>query len=318
MESLEKLFDWLDVDYLLNLRWESNPKFTLNEERGIPNNLVPLVDELYNELNNIGPIIENIDGVVYYLSNYKIRTDSFIEEIKLVVNLIKGGSNGDKGMFDIDLKSDNCISDNGKLKNIIIRLIIDIDNADKNISIPKLNFEQLLYHELTHAYRFYQIQKSQEQDRIDRENKRKEDYAVAFNSQNINGLMKLFWNAYYLSEDDEINSKVTEIYSYIKNNKDINRKTIYSDIEEYLKIPSVMEMKSLERLILVLNRQDDFTKNFLGEAYKNVKKYDKALDGFKCFKLFLDRLNLAVTKYQKQAQKVIEYSLQKLERLGEK
>ena len=295
----------------LTLKEEEEKFFKLLESRVVNDEAIQITNELIDALNNSKSDLMQMNNRRYVLNNYQIKTDNiFLSSLNLIVDLYSSDGD-DYGEFVNPPDNENIFDENNKLINCTIRL--RVFNAK---SINYRQIAQLLMHELTHMFRFHQIMISGNQDRIDNENKRKDDYNIAYNLNKQIGtnIAKVFWNVYYTSEEDEINSRTSEIYPFIMSRKgEINRNTIG---KYFFNLPGVNELKALEDFYTNLETQSDYVKQQFGMLYdgaKNLSAANPKITPLKSYELFIRRLVYGCNKYANQIMKITERALMEIE-----
>lgn len=194
--------------------------------------------------------------------------------------------------------------------------------AEKDLLYPKIgssSFNQIVWHELQHAYVRYNVLKKLSQQEIDNN--------IKINSRNdFNDKMqkdiKLHDNIkdiFYYTDTDEINSHLNEMIPYLQEHNEINfinYKEYLNDIPGYFLLNKLKEMyKWLE---IGLKTHSDFRNYFVkivNEKYKDLPKYKgKTISTKRCVYMILNRLSNATIYMQRQFYKILTYTLKKLGR----
>lgn len=224
---------------------ENKFKGLLLESRGVYDKTIPFIDELYSYLKNNIDKLQLIDDKLYkendikyykynfLFNNIKLNIDTFLNtfSVDLTVKVYE-----DKKVYGRNktalfrAKNSKIIRNNNgsKLDNCIF--ILEIPCKDK-FTLNFDDFSQLMIHELHHAYRLYKVFSVNNQTNVDKYNKTTKEYSSFQNTNNVDGINKDFLdrikNILYKIDDDEINAIVTEIYTAVKNNPDINSRNYH-------------------------------------------------------------------------------------------
>ena len=229
----------LELEYVM----ENKFKNILLESRGVYDKTIPIIDELYSYLKDNMDKLQLVDGEKidynnninyneyrHLFNHIKLNTDSFLNtfSVDLTIKVYD-----DKQVYQRD-KSAHC-----KIKNSTIIQSSNVNKLDGCtfiLDIPCKNrftlnfgdFSQLMIHELHHAYRVFKVFSSNNQINIDKFYKSSKDYNSFQRVDNVsdvnNDFLNTIKNILYQTDDDEINAIVTEIYTIVKNNPDINSK----------------------------------------------------------------------------------------------
>ena len=292
----------------ISLKEEHDKFIKLLEFRGINDGVSNIANELFEVLTNTEPIRYTNVELYYNLKNYKIQSDNdFLSEITVNV-LLSSGYGDDYGEFQNPSNNERLLDGNGRLINCSISLRV--------YNATKLEYNQiisLLYHELTHMYRFHQIMISDNENRINSENERRQSYSFAINLayQNLPAA-KLFSSVYYLLDADEINAKAAEVYPFIKSRK-IDRNNIGKYFYDLLGVKIVNALTKFHDKIL---QSTDKEKEYMGYLYlytKNLDKKDKTITPMKAFKMFLNNIKYSANRYQNQIMKIAERAIMEVE-----
>ena len=240
----------------------------IDESRGIVDEYLPIVDELYGALLHDTPMALNIEEsyLVYTLIDYKLRQDNvFLGSCTVVV--LTGMENGDS-RFDF---SNSTISrDTNKLLDA--KFTIRIGSRMLNSENGKYEFYEMMAHELQHAYRYYNIflsNNSYQDEEINKYRKYVNSLNIMKNAQNQNEYD--VGTIYYISETNEISSEANKLYEYIRNHEEINEGNI-SEYYNELPLYSIKESLSsfLERLDYLAKQEGINYVNNIGEIFKRI------------------------------------------------
>lgn len=240
--------------------------YNIDESKGIVDNYLPIIDELYEAICSTQPIPFNDDKfyLSYALTDYKMRQDCFIDSLTLVVCT--------KSNLNSNFRGENAeILKNGlKLRNI--KLNIFINSSDIRSNNGKEEFYSNMSHELQHVYRFYSIllsdnkrYKDEEIVRMWRGNEANQMLDCSDDETPQNNISKL----YYLSDTNEIASEANRLYEYIRSNEDINYNN-YHLMQE--RLPLYVQIINLERGIdkIENGRRDGKFVEEYGNIYKSI------------------------------------------------
>lgn len=229
---------------------------------------------MLNESKGISDELKNYPEFVYnnYLQNNKgFRTNIYINTLKISdLSIVFTKENS-----MIDFKFSHLFGD------VLHHVIINIKISDER------QMKTDISHELTHLLRYYNTELNKDfllkEEDIKIASKWKKIRISFVNSIDINkNLMtslNKFDNYIYWSLDDELNARISELYTYLKNS---NIKT-KSEIENYFKTSDVYEKLKL----LQTFNMEDYVSLFEKEEHKKL---------FKIFNDFIGTLKLLNTK----------------------
>ena len=244
--------------------WKTN---RIDESKGIVDDYLPIVNELYEELLKERPIL--FDGDEFYLSyalvNYKFKEeDVFMANCDLILFTKSNGSSNFNGR---DAKIS--IDDN---KMLDAKFIIRIENKLLDDENGKREFYETMAHELQHAYRFYNIFLSNNSYQDEEINKMKRYERALNNASNSKRLIDYnVNNIYYLSERNEISSEANRLFEYLRQHEEINE----SNVEEYQNnLPLFITKINLEAFLSEMDTklQEDEKEyvDYIGELFKKI------------------------------------------------
>lgn len=238
---------------------------SLNENLGVYGNYEDIVEEIYEKILKAKPHLMDRGIYQYNLLGIKLETDSFLDSLNIIcfVNSTKSNLGSSFNVIDDSMH----LTKDVKLKNIFFKITCEPSSND--ITIPDKNsFRNEFIHELHHAYRYFSIisknngmPKSEEMkyQSIKNSNKVASKLKETPKSKIIDFYDKLNY-AVYITSDDEINAMATEVYEFIKSNKEI---TPYNFGEKYASIPVYKQVQGLEWLLgefdsLLTEKDEDF------------------------------------------------------------
>jgi hypothetical protein len=240
----------------------------IDESRGIVDDYLPIVDELYAALVNEMPMALNIEEsyLVYTLIDYKLKQDNvFLGSCTVVV--LTGIEGGDS-RFDF---SNSTISRDAS-KLLDAKFTIRIGSKMLNSENGKNEFYEMMAHELQHAYRYYNIFLSNNSYQDEEINK----YRKYVNSLNLMKNARSqdeydIGTIYYISETNEISSESNKLYEYIRNHEEINEANV-SEYYNELPLYSIKESLSsfLERIDYMAKQEGISYINKIGEIFKRI------------------------------------------------
>lgn len=185
---------------------------------------------------------------------------------------------------------------------------------------PKINYNRFwrsMFHELQHAYRYFNILKREEENKeknvkVDVEN---DIYNNFFEDETIKEIVV---ELFYQLNQDEINSHLFEIYPFLKTHTEINR----DNYKNYLSvIPSYNIIENLKYFQNIFNNTNaEKLPNIKIQLGKELQKtygkvsYYNSLTPEKCFKLTRKRLNSTLLYTQKQFYRYLHDAFVKLNR----
>jgi hypothetical protein len=237
----------------------------INEKHHVNQDVRHLTNLIYNKIYQLLPnlilkkeiVIENILQDNY--TRIKFRND------KIVVKLGKNWGSVNEPIID-----------NNIIENLTINLSISL--SDKEISQRKLinnKIKETINHECQHVIEFYHsdgsLSKSCDFD------KRLKEHEKKFNNKEWLDICYFF----YLSEEHEMRSRVSQSLEILKNDGDLLNSTVYKDLD-------FLSNLNADILISKMNKYDDFgliivdfVKNVLlskGDCIKIFKSYIKTIN----------------------------------------
>lgn len=240
-------------------------EFIINEKHHVNGDVRHLTNLIYNKIYQLIPnlifkkeiIIENLLQDNY--TRIKFKCD------KIIVRLGKNSGNINEPIINNDI-----------VENLIINLFINLSN--KEILQKKLinnRIKETINHECQHVIEFYHsdgiLSKSWDFD------KRLKEHESKFNNKEWLDICYLF----YLSEDHEMRSRVSQSLEILKNGGDLLNSNVYKNLDFLSNLDSDILIKKMEKyddfgLILI-----DFVKNVLlrkGDYLKIFKSYIKGIN----------------------------------------
>lgn len=240
-------------------------EFIINEKHHVNGDVRHLTNLIYNKIYQLIPnlifkkeiIIENLLQDNY--TRIKFKCD------KIIVRLGKNSGNINEPIINNDI-----------VENLIINLFINLSN--KEILQKKLinnRIKETINHECQHVIEFYHsdgiLSKSWDFD------KRLKEHESKFNNKEWLDICYLF----YLSEDHEMRSRVSQSLEILKNGGDLLNSNVYKNLDFLSNLDSDILIKKMEKyddfgLILI-----DFVKNVLlrkGDYLKIFKSYIKVIN----------------------------------------
>ena len=180
---------------------------------------------------------------------------------------------------------------------------------------PNINynkFREIMFHELQHAYRHYQILKKDDENK-EKIQSEKNIYQDILSDNIIKGLVK---NVYYYTNKDEIDAHLAEMYPYLQEHKEIT----IENYKQYLEnIPGYIIIKKLKIYQNYFNNihaeQYPKIKDQIGNGfYKiyNQQKYYQLQNNItpsKCYYMTKDRVNETLLYVEKKFYKLLKQIL---------
>lgn len=245
--------------------WVTN---RLDESKGIVDDYLPIIDELYDALISNDPIPFNNETsyLCYTALGYKFKQkELFMASCDIVVFTGVLGNSFFLGK-DVGILEDSMKMINGKFTIRIENKFLDSDEG-------KNEFYELMAHELQHAYRFYNIFLSNNSYN-DEEKKKNERDITAYNMQKYanSTIERDVSIIYYLSERNEISSESNKLYEYIRNHQEINE----GNFEEYFNenLPLYPMKMSLGNFLEEVDSKTDLENTGyikkVGETFKKI------------------------------------------------
>lgn len=250
--------------------WKCNK---LDESRGIVDDYLPIVDELYNALLDENPVPFNneIAYFQYVILDHRFkREDLFMESCDIVVFT---GAEGNSSFFGREAK---IMNDSKRM--VGCKFTIRIENKFLESESGKNEFYEIMAHELQHAYRFYNIFLSNNSYNDEEKEKMKRNINAYEIQQNPSSRLEHDISIiYYISERNEISSEANKLYEYIRNHKEIND----MNIEEHFNnnLPLYTTKVNLENFLEMMDsnlKEDDIAYvNSIGKIFKRILKDEK-------------------------------------------
>lgn len=241
----------------------------IDESLHIADNTEDICEELYDMLvNNVEPV-PNPNGdesyLIYNLINYQMVTDCFIKNVTIRVIAGKKGKDYRGSYFSAEYNKTNITKD-GKINNAIFTIAITDNDITSERS--KEEFFSDMTHELNHAYRYSKIMlgSSVEKEIGVKGNVAK---AVAANRNEEYSLNTLFRHAFYLSDKDEVNARLGEVYEYVRHTKGINNITYKNYIHQIRLLKDADIIKTVLNII-ESNINSERMVDIIGSIYKGM------------------------------------------------
>lgn len=245
--------------------WNTN---RLDESKGIVDDYIPIIEELYDALMQVNPLPFNNDTAyfLYNLLDYEFKQkDLFMSKCSVIVFT---GVIGDSSFLG---KNATITKEPHKMEggNFTIRMEDKFLDSESG----KNEFFELMSHEIQHAYRFYKIflsnnsYKNEENAKIERNFN-----AYSIRSNTLNPLEYIVSTIYYMSERNEISSESNKLYEFIRNHKEINE----TNIEKYFTdgLPLFTLKENLRNFLTEMDgniRTDDMGYvNNVGNIFKQI------------------------------------------------
>ena len=282
-----------DYDEYLNLESGMNPHQTplwktnrIDESKGIVDDYLPIIDELYNTLIREKPMPFNIEGsyLIHTLLNYEVtREDVFLGSCTIVVLT---GIDGDSRF---DFSDANVSKDTKKLLGA--KFTVRIKNKFLESEIGKYEFYEVMAHELQHAYRFYNIflsNNSYQDEKMEKYRKYVNSLNLMKNAQSEDEYE--IGTMYYISEMNEISSESNKLYEYLRNHTEINESNVLKYYEELPLFSIKTSLNSFLEKIDYMAKEEGFGYvNNIGEIYKRIIR-NNSLSPSKAFIKFRARI----------------------------
>lgn len=245
----------------------------IDESKGIVDEYIPIVDELYEALMNEKPIPFNndISYLQYALLNYKFKQEQLFMKNCSIVLLT--GIVGDSSFCG----NEAAILNDSK-KMIGAKFIIRIKDKFIDSENGKNEFYQTMAHEIQHVYRFYNIflsNNSYYDEEMKRMERGKNAYKISRNTSLP--LEYVVATVYYLSDRNEISSESNRLYEFLRNNTQINEDNINEFLNNELPLYTISE--NLKNFLIEMdsNIKIDNTSYIrqIGEIFKKIIKDSK-------------------------------------------
>ena len=246
------------------------------------------------------------------INNYKLRTDCFINNIDIVVNLYvsnKFNNQSANGTY-FEHKGD---IENDKLNDasIVYKLYNNKFEIDKN------SFYEISYHELTHAFTMYVMLTNNtynSESAINNRNKMTNVMSNELNYLDNFDVIDIARKSVYFSDKFEIDAYASSTYSFIENHKEItslNYKKYLNQMKLYNLIREIKALILFYDKSLSLKNEDAI--NRVNEILYNVysEKYGKN----ECFKRMRDNLVKQYSYSLHKFYKILHYALEKNNRI---
>lgn len=311
------MFNFIERLYQESIEYLNN-KLLIKEEQGINSSLKQITDELYNIVTNNKIELIHIDRInsinlyVLVINNYKLRTDCFINNIDIVVNLYvsnKFNNQSANGTY-FEHKGD---IENDKLNDasIVYKLYNNKFEIDKN------SFYEISYHELTHAFTMYVMLTNNtynSESAINNRNKMTNVMSNELNYLDNFDVIDIARKSVYFSDKFEIDAYASSTYSFIENHKEItslNYKKYLNQMKLYNLIREIKALILFYDKSLSLKNEDAI--NRVNEILYNVysEKYGKN----ECFKRMRDNLVKQYSYSLHKFYKILHYALEKNNRI---
>jgi len=244
--------------------WKTN---RLDESKGIVDDYLPIIDELYNALIHTERIPFNDEGgyFAYLLSDYKLQNqDVFLGSVKITV---LSGILGDNNFYGNDVFFSR---DGEKMMNA--RFVIRIKDKYLETENGKNEFYESMAHELQHAYRFHCIFLSSDNYK-DEEMEKMHRYAVGINKlKNATRTVDIdTYQAYYLSDRNEISSEANRLYEFLRQHEDIGEWNFQDHLEEMPLYVTMVSLRAFYKNVDEAKRNREMAE-YLGNILNSIER----------------------------------------------
>ena len=255
------------------------------------------INNLINEKHHVNQDVRHLTNLIYnkiyQLSSNLIRNKEIVIENLLQDNYSRIKFKNDKIIVKLGKNWGSInepIINNDVIENLTINLSISL--SDKEISQKKLinnKVKETINHECQHIIEFYHsdgvLSKSWDFHKRLKEHERK------FNNKEWLDICYFF----YLSEQHEMRSRVSQSLEILKNGGDLLNSNVYKDLDFLSKLDSGI-------LISKMNKYDDF-EIILFDFVKNVLL--RKGNYTKIFKSYLKNINKEAEKHKKKILKIL-------------
>lgn len=196
----------------------------LLEGRGINTEVKLLTKCLIKFLNNFFSFY-NSSKTQYKFQNILSELDLFIENDTIEINIINSDSKGTANLT-------KSYYENNKLYNPLI--ILNIYPTKQEIQNKKLDLSKIretMNHELTHCLEVYYRKKNNIISKIDW--KKETELNKLIKSYKDSKIIEDLLYIYYITLSHEMNSKISQIYEYLKKSKFNTYKQLYQELKKH-------------------------------------------------------------------------------------
>lgn len=290
------------------------------ENKGVYDMATAIIDEAYEQLlaNLKNTRIDHIqDNMVVYRNflQFHLNCDCFLNDMSLdvalyvpryghTIDMEHSASFAHTNDLDIIPISGNT-EYSQKATNALFRMRIVTQDKD---TIPPDVFSYLLTHEIHHAYRWYQIATSGNEEEIEKETNRRTAYQRYRADKDADNSESVVNTVLYNTEQNEINAFATEVYAYIRSHPEINQ---YNFREHENNFAIKQKINSIRRNLpkfqqMTLKTNPSFWRNISDKINKFYKTNNSAAANRKWF---IRRCAYAVTFMDRQYTKVLHKAL---------
>lgn len=319
MENIFEEFSqwWKDeIRYSNDMRLPSRMYFC--EARGTNyeefNSIVKQLNETINQLNGKRYSV-NEDGKLYFITSPINLSNCFIKDVTITIYptdnewYLSNGAGFNYTALKYDKNEEKCY-------NCKITLYANDSNI---IDFKGIDILTLLWHEVQHIYRQYNVLKkevynSKPNDKVNHSNAFQSNVLRYYGSQTVDFIRDI----YYLTDKDEIDARMQELIPFLQKRKDINRSNYTWYLQDFTSFQFIQYLKSMKTYFQVnILASDDIENigNFIKKLYKetNYPSNNKISPKDTVNKLY-KRYCEAIIYAQHQFYKILFYIFQKNEK----
>jgi hypothetical protein len=267
----------------------------LNEGKGIANWIKLLSSKITGGILNA--LKKNINSFIV-----KIELDEIDEIREISIEILKINKNYNSKII---------CSKNDKGWNKNVRLVFDLPEE-----IDPYYLHEIVVHELTHLWEFYKIQKNGKKfplyDRI------KKSLIRTIDQDNFDPFI-YFRNLVYLTLDNELNARVSQIYQFLVLKKSKDYDSLWRSLKMSKSWKKMVEIESFNpnsftnNLIEILGEDltiiliNDFNEELIHNEirFNFIKKVENKIDVLSYFKSWKKRFTYKVSNHRKKLMKII-------------
>lgn len=270
------IFD-IERDYFL---------LNLNETAGMVDGYSAIGDELYEIISSTKPTMVDTSMYMRSISNYVLRTDCFIKSISIkYYSYNESAIKPDKRGQFIPTDNTEHLSRDKKLINCGFEFY---ELTKDPLKVNKEYFMEAFSHEVSHAYRYYQIISKNNGIEPASVKKANEVYGLSngiyINDESYKKMLPMLQRMNYLADKDEISAFVNQTYEEVKQNENITPSNVsryFSSFRMY------RETELLKGLLVLFDKMistpigKEICLNYLSAVYNDNYKGEKSIRLFR-------------------------------------
>lgn len=276
-----------------------------------------IVTQLYNYLDKLNgkPYLKNTEGKQYFITKPIVLAECFIKDVTFTIYptddewYLSNGAGFDYTLLKYDKNEEKCYN---------CQLTLYANNSDV-INFKGIDVISLLWHEVQHIYRQYNVLKKEDyngkpNDKVNYSNTFQSNVLRYYGSQKVDFIRDIC----YLTDKDEIDARMQELIPFLQSHKDINRSNYTWYLKDCSSFQFIQYLKNLKPYFHFEILASDNIENigtFIQRLYKETNYYSNAnISPIESVNKLYKRYCEAIVYAQHQFYKILFYMFQKQEK----